>query len=405
MDINLTSQIFVYTNLASFPATGAAKTFYVADDTEKLYRWTGSAYVEVSSGSVGTTWGAITGTLSNQTDLETALNTKEPTITAGTTSQYYRGDKTFQTLDKNTIGLGNVNNTSDANKPVSTAQQTALNAKQDSLGYTAENTANKTDLMSGNTTSSTKYLSAKGVYDWVISLGYITSSALTGYLTSATAAATYQVILTASNFGTFLTKLTGKTTPVDADEIVISDSAASNVAKKVTLTNFLAYLKAYFDPLYTNIIYSSAVDSTPTSGTSNTLCTGVLISANKYSNGKRLRALVRVRKNNTVGTVTLRVYVNSTNDLSGATLLGTYVSAAAHQLICTVFNYPFKSSTTVERFNATFTALTDEQAGGISLAPVTFTFDSTANRYLIFALQNSSASDTSYISYLTVEKL
>jgi len=405
MDINLTSQIFVYTNLASFPATGAAKTFYVADDTEKLYRWTGIAYVEVSSGSVGTTWGAITGTLSNQTDLETALNTKEPTITAGTTSQYYRGDKSFQTLDKNAIGLSNVDNTSDANKPVSTAQQIALNAKQDSLGYTAENTANKTDLMSGNTTSSTKYLSAKGVYDWVISLGYITSSALTGYLTSATAAATYQVILTASNFGTFLTGLTGKTTPVDADEIVISDSAASNVAKKVTLTNFLAYLKAYFDPLYTNIIYSSAVDSTPTSGTSNTLCTGVLINANTYSNGKRLRALVRVRKNNTVGTVTLRVYVNSTNDLSGATLLATYASSASHQFVTCPFNFPFKSSTTIERFSATFSIVTDEQAGGIGLAPVTFTFDSTANRYLIFALQNSSASDTSYISYLTVEKL
>ncbi len=33
------------------------------------------------------------------------------------------------TLDKTDVGLGNVDNTSDANKPVSTAQQTALNAK------------------------------------------------------------------------------------------------------------------------------------------------------------------------------------------------------------------------------------------------------------------------------------
>lgn len=32
---------------------------------------------------------------------------------------------------KTQIGLGNVNNTSDANKPVSTAQQTALDLKQD----------------------------------------------------------------------------------------------------------------------------------------------------------------------------------------------------------------------------------------------------------------------------------
>lgn len=53
----------------------------------------------------------------------------EPTITAGTTAQYYRGDKTFQTLDKTAVGLSNVDNTSDLNKPISTATQTALNEK------------------------------------------------------------------------------------------------------------------------------------------------------------------------------------------------------------------------------------------------------------------------------------
>ena len=50
MDININSQILVYNDLASFPATGAAKTLYIADDSEKLYRWNGSAYVEVSTG-------------------------------------------------------------------------------------------------------------------------------------------------------------------------------------------------------------------------------------------------------------------------------------------------------------------------------------------------------------------
>jgi hypothetical protein len=63
-------------------------------------------------------------------DIQTQLNAKEATITAGTTGQYYRGDKTFQTLDKTAVGLGNVDNTSDANKPVSTATQTALDGKQ-----------------------------------------------------------------------------------------------------------------------------------------------------------------------------------------------------------------------------------------------------------------------------------
>ena len=49
------------------------------------------------------------------TATQTALNGKENTITAGTTAQYYRGDKTFQTLDKTAVGLGNVANVDTTN--------------------------------------------------------------------------------------------------------------------------------------------------------------------------------------------------------------------------------------------------------------------------------------------------
>jgi len=65
------------------------------------------------------------------TNLSSDLAAKEPTIAAGTTGQYWRGDKTWQTLDKNAVGLANVDNTSDLNKPISTATQTALDAKAD----------------------------------------------------------------------------------------------------------------------------------------------------------------------------------------------------------------------------------------------------------------------------------
>lgn len=61
--------------------------------------------------------------------LTTGLAGKEPTITAGTTGQYRRGDKTWQTLDKTAVGLSSVDNTSDADKPVSTATTTALGLK------------------------------------------------------------------------------------------------------------------------------------------------------------------------------------------------------------------------------------------------------------------------------------
>ena len=103
------------------------------------------------------------------------------------------------------------------------------------LGYTAENTDNKTDAMTGNTGSSTKYLSAKGVYDWAI--------------------ATFQTILTAANLGSLLNGFTSKTTPVDADSILISDSEATNTGKKLTWASLKATLKTYFDTLYTNATY------------------------------------------------------------------------------------------------------------------------------------------------------
>jgi hypothetical protein len=69
--------------------------------------------------------------ISNVTNLQPTLDGKESTISAGTTGQYWRGDKTWQTLDKSAVGLSNADNTSDANKPISNATQSALNAKAD----------------------------------------------------------------------------------------------------------------------------------------------------------------------------------------------------------------------------------------------------------------------------------
>lgn len=62
---------------------------------------------------------------------------------------------------------------------------------------------------------------------------------------------------TVTTIGALIFGSTAKTTPVDADTVGISDSAASNVLKKVTWANVKATLKAYFDTLYCS----------PTSGT------------------------------------------------------------------------------------------------------------------------------------------
>jgi len=106
IDINIPSQVKNYANLAGFPATGTLKTIFIAEDTNKTYRWTGSAYVEISA-SQAASWGTITGTLSTQTDLQTALNGKVPTtrtLTINGTTQDLSADRTFTVSTGITIG-------------------------------------------------------------------------------------------------------------------------------------------------------------------------------------------------------------------------------------------------------------------------------------------------------------
>jgi hypothetical protein len=105
--------------------------------------------------AAGTVWGAITGDIENQTDLIEALSEKADSSTvedlAQTVSDDYTeldgkisdnhteitshiADKTNpHEVTKEQIGLGNVDNTSDLNKPISTATQTALNDKQNTI--------------------------------------------------------------------------------------------------------------------------------------------------------------------------------------------------------------------------------------------------------------------------------
>jgi hypothetical protein len=92
--------VLEYANLAAFPATGETGVIYVALDTNKIYRWSGSAYVEISPSAIPPV---------------TSVNTKTGDVV----------------LDKTDIGLGNVDNTSDADKPISDDTQDALDLKYD----------------------------------------------------------------------------------------------------------------------------------------------------------------------------------------------------------------------------------------------------------------------------------
>ena len=69
-------------------------------------------------------------TLLDDADAATARTTlgAEGELAAGTAAQYYRGDKSWQTLDKAAVGLGNVDNTADASKSVNYAASAGTTA-------------------------------------------------------------------------------------------------------------------------------------------------------------------------------------------------------------------------------------------------------------------------------------
>jgi hypothetical protein len=101
--------VYEFANLAAFPSTGIPAKVYVADDTNKAYRWNGSTYIEVSPSVV------------------TSVN----------------GQTAVVVLAKSDVGLSNVDNTSDVNKPVSTAQaaaDAATLASANSAATTADTT-------------------------------------------------------------------------------------------------------------------------------------------------------------------------------------------------------------------------------------------------------------------------
>lgn len=123
--------VLEYANFAALPGTGTAGKIYVTLDDNKTYRWSGSIYVEISA----------------------SLALGETSATA------YRGDRGKIAYDhsqltsgnphnvtKSDVGLSNVDNTSDVNKPVSTAQQTEIDTKVSLATYAYDTDVTMTEF-------------------------------------------------------------------------------------------------------------------------------------------------------------------------------------------------------------------------------------------------------------------
>jgi hypothetical protein len=111
--------VIEYASLSAFPATNDVGKLFTAIDTRKIYRWSGTGYVEISP-SPGTTTDVPEGSNLYYTNARAAAAAPVQSV-AGRTGTI--------SLTKSDVGLGNVDNTADTAKPVSTATQAALDGK------------------------------------------------------------------------------------------------------------------------------------------------------------------------------------------------------------------------------------------------------------------------------------
>lgn len=142
----------------------------------------GGTVTSVAALTLTTTGTDLTSSVANGTTTPViTLNVPDASATArgviSTTPQTIAGDKTFtgttSGITKSMVGLNNVDNTSDVSKPISTATQTALNLKQDTLTLTTTGSSGAATLVgatlnvpqySGGTPSGTAGGDLNGTY-------------------------------------------------------------------------------------------------------------------------------------------------------------------------------------------------------------------------------------------------
>jgi len=223
--VNYVKFLLDYPSFATLPANGDSSKIYVTNDNNKLYRWVDNAWVDIYSEAIAL-WGNINGTLSNQTDLQNALNAKAPLA-----SPTFTG--TVSGITKAMVGLGNVDNTTDLLKPISTATQTALNLK-----YDASNPAGYTTNVGTVTSVGALTLSTSGTDVSSTVANGTTTPVIT--LNIPTASATNRGVLSASDWTAFNNKQsissgTTNTVVKFTSSTVIGNSNITDTGSLITL--------------------------------------------------------------------------------------------------------------------------------------------------------------------------
>jgi hypothetical protein len=143
----------------------------------------------------------------------------------------------------------------------------------------------------------------------------------------------------------------------------------------------------------------SGILGTPTTGTAVTICHSLLIPANTLNSNNILQLVFRMyRQSGNIGQMYGRIYTNTTNSLTGATLISSIftMNGGGTQFIgyCER-NYSYDGTSLRTMVGTTFSEYT---TGNIQ----TTAFNRTVNQYILFTMQAQNAADIANIDLFKV---
>jgi len=142
-----------------------------------------------------------------------------------------------------------------------------------------------------------------------------------------------------------------------------------------------------------------------TGTTANTITQSISIPANTLAANNTLDVLARFSKADNVGSGNYRMYINTSNSLTGATLVATLYTIAGGASIATHQNqrtFFYNGTNLTCNVGASFSSVTDIQQ--FVVTPFSMAYNAATNYFLIFAIQLSSATSSSVMTAYRILK-